>query len=192
MGARDEPGASAFGAGRLTARAAGPESAVRAVRQVDEPAGSIEISSLAAADGEVSVMPRARWFVFGFLLIAAVIGGFMIARGPFDAHSAIAYDQFLADFQAGEVGHIVQWRDQLEIAEDGALRSVVVPPDRDLPADLGQARVKGNVGIAQSRLPDLWLAVITPWVPLLLGVSAILIWISAVIRNQERPRPVGS
>lgn len=130
-------------------------------------------------------MPRARWFVIGFLLVAAVLGGLLNARGPFDAHPAIAYDEFLADFQAGRVEQIVQWRSQLEVTEGATLLSVVVPTDRDLPADLAHARVAGGVGISYARLPDAWLGVMTPWVPVMLALAAVLIWGSATLRNRR-------
>jgi hypothetical protein len=130
-------------------------------------------------------MPRARWFIVGFLLIAAVVGGLLSARGPFGQHQALAYDQFLADFEAGRVGQVTQWRDQLEVSEDGALFTVVVPADRDLQSDLGRARVAGGVGIAYAGLPDAWLGTMTPWIPLLLALAAALIWISAILRDRR-------
>src|SRR3990172_3541879 len=114
----------------------------RAVRHVEWHARAPENAAGGATDppdGRCGTMPRARWFVVGFLLVAAVVGGVLNERGPFGAHSALAYDQFLADFQAGKVEQIVQWRDQLEVTEQGAMLSVVVPPERDLRADLGQA-----------------------------------------------------
>lgn len=130
-------------------------------------------------------MPRARWFVIGFLLIAAVVGGLLNARGPFDAHPPLAYDQFLADFQGSRVEQITQWRDQLEVTDQGALRSVVVPADRDLQSDLAQARSAGGVGISYSGLPDAWLGAMTPWVPLLLALGALLIWVTAIARSRR-------
>lgn len=130
-------------------------------------------------------MPRARWFVVGFLLIAAVAGGLLNARGPFGSHPALAYDQFLADFQAGKVEQITQWRDQLEVNEQGVLLLVVVPADRDLQSDLGQARVAGGVGLALASVPDAWLGAMTPWVPLLLALAAVLIWATAIARSRR-------
>ncbi len=130
-------------------------------------------------------MPRVGWFVVGFLLIAAVVGGWLNARGPFDTHPALAYDQFLADFGAGRVEQIVQWRDQLEVTEQGALRSVVVPADRDLPADLSQARATGGVGITYAGLPDAWLGSMTPWIPGLMALAALLIWVTAIVRSRR-------
>jgi hypothetical protein len=130
-------------------------------------------------------MPRSRWLVIGFLLVAAAVGGLLNARGPFDAHPTLAYERFLADFEAGKVDQIVQWRDQLEVTEQGALRSVTVPPDRDLEADLGQARVAGGVGLSYARLPDSWLVPLTPWVPLLLAFAAMLIWMSSIARSRK-------
>jgi hypothetical protein len=145
-------------------------------------------------------MPPARWLVVGFLLIAVVVGGLLNARGPFDAHPALAYGQFLADFQAGKVEQTVQWRNQLEVTEQGALRSVVVPANRDLPADLAQARAAGGVGINYAGLPDAWLGVMTPWIPVLLASAALLIWVTAIVRSRRRasgsdragnPQPAG-
>jgi peptidoglycan/LPS O-acetylase OafA/YrhL len=130
-------------------------------------------------------MPRARWFVIGFLLIAAVVGGLLNARGPFDPHQPLAYDQFLADFQAGQVGQISQWRDQLEVTDQGALRSVVVPADHDLWSDIGQARWAGGVGISYAAIPDEWLGLMTPWVPLLLALGGFLLWVTAIARNRR-------
>jgi hypothetical protein len=143
-------------------------------------------------------MPRARWFVVGYLLVAAVVGGVLNERGPFGAHPALAYDQFLADFQAGKVERIVQWRDQLEVTEQGAMHSVVVPLERDLQADLGQARRASGVGISYTRLADQWLGLMTPWVPFLIAVAAILIWATAIARirrsgfsSAQRLHPAG-
>ena len=68
-------------------------------------------------------MPRARWFVAGFLLTAAVVGGLLNERGPFDARSSLAYEQFLADVEAGRVERIAQWRDRLEAFLRGAARA---------------------------------------------------------------------
>ncbi len=130
-------------------------------------------------------MLRARWFVVGFLLIAAVVGGLLTARGPFDAHPALTYEQFLADVQAGRVGQITQWRDQLEVTDQGTLRSVLVPADRDVQSDLARASWAGGVGISYAGLPDDWLGALTPWVPLLLALAAALIWASAIVRNRR-------
>lgn len=139
-------------------------------------------------------MPRARWFVVAFLLFAAVIGGLLNARGPFDTHPSVAYDQFLADFQAGKVERIVQWQDRLEVTEQGALISVDVPADRDLPADLAQALRASGVGISYSRLPDAWLGTMTPWFPVVLALAAVLIWATAIVRSRRASRsgPAGS
>jgi hypothetical protein len=136
-------------------------------------------------------MPHARWFVVGFLLIAAVVGGFLNARGPFDAHPALAYEQFLTDFETGSVGQIVQWRNQLEVTDRGAFRSVVVPADRDLLADLAQARAAGGVGINYSALPDAWLATMTPWIAVLLALAALVIWVTAIVRSRRLASATG-
>jgi hypothetical protein len=129
-------------------------------------------------------MSHARWFVIGSLLIAAVIGLLLNARGPFDAHPSLAYDQFLADFQRGSVEQIVQWRNQLEVTHQGALWSVMVPADRALPADLGEARAAGRVGVNFSTLPDAWLPARTPWIPALLGLVAMVVWVTAIVRGR--------
>jgi hypothetical protein len=134
-------------------------------------------------------MPRARWFAVGFVLVAAAVGGLLNARGPFDAHQPLAYDQFIADVQAGKVAKISQWRDQLEVAELGALRSVVVPADRDLSTDLGIARAAGGVGITIVGVPDRWVEAMTPSVPMLLALAAALIWATAILRGR-RPVPM--
>jgi hypothetical protein len=130
-------------------------------------------------------MPRTRWIVAGLLLLAAVLSGLLNARGPFDTHASLGYDQFLTDFQAGQVQRIVQWRDQLEATEGATLFSVVVPAARDLPADLARARQAGGVAIDHSRLPDAWLWTMTTWVPLLLTVAAVLIVVTAVVRSRR-------
>lgn len=130
-------------------------------------------------------MPRSRSLIVGFLLIAAAVGGLLNARGPFDAHTDLAYDQFLTDFQAGNVEQIVQWRDRLEVTEQGALFSVGVPAQRDLPADLAQARHAGGVAINFAVLPDAWLGVMTPWVPVVLALASVLIWVAAMARNRR-------
>ena len=62
-------------------------------------------------------MPRTRWIVIGGVLAVGIIGGALNARGPFAAHPSLAYPQFLADFQAGRVDQMAQWRDQLEVTE---------------------------------------------------------------------------
>jgi hypothetical protein len=128
-------------------------------------------------------MPRARWFVVGFLLVAALLGGVVNARGPFGTHASLAYTQFLADFQAGRVEQIVQWRDQLEVTESGQLLAVTVPPETDLAADLAQARQAGGVGVNTALIPDAWLGLFTPWVPILILVAAALIGVTAIARN---------
>lgn len=135
--------------------------------------------------GRWSKVPRTRWFVAGFLVMAAVVGGVFSARGPFDAHPALAYGPFLMDYQGGKVEQIVQWRDHLEVTVQGVLLTVAVPPDRDLQADLAEARRAGRVGITYSRIPDAWLGVMTPWVPLLLAVAAVLIWATAIVRSRR-------
>ena len=130
-------------------------------------------------------MPRARWFVVGFLFAAALIGGVLDERGPFGQHPSLSYTQFLADFQAGDGEQIVQWRDQLEVTEADQLLLVTVPPDRDLTADLAQAKLAGNVGISWAHIPDDWLSLFTHWVPFLILVAAALIWVTAIARNRR-------
>jgi hypothetical protein len=130
-------------------------------------------------------MPRARWFVIGFMLVATLVGGVLNARGPFAAHRSLAYAQLLADFEAGRVERIVQWRDQLEVTESGELLIVTVPPEKDLAVDLAQARLAGGVGIDFAQIPDSWLSTYTPWVPVLLLVAGALIWGTGIARNRR-------
>ncbi len=134
-------------------------------------------------------MPRALWFVVGFIVlaIAATLG--LSARGPFASHPEIEYDQFLADFQAGSVAQIVRWNDQLEVTLDDAVVSVTVPADRDLMADLDTARWAGGVGINLTTLPGIWLSMMTPWVPFLIALAAVLIYGTAIVRNRRHAAP---
>jgi hypothetical protein len=40
-----------------------------------------------------------------------------------------------------------------------------------------------------TRLPDAWLVVMTPWVPFLLALAAVLIWVTAIARHwRQRSR----
>ncbi len=130
-------------------------------------------------------MPRARWLVVGSLLIAAVLGTALDARGPLGAHPALAYDQFLADVQAGRVERLVQWRDRLEVTEQSAPFTVVVPSERDLQADLAQARRAGSVGVELVRVPDAWLGMLTPAVPIVLVLAAGAVWVAAIAGNRR-------
>lgn len=135
-------------------------------------------------------MPRARWIVIGFFAVSALVSGVLNARGPFGAHPALAYTQFLADFEAGRVERIVQWQGRLEVTESGQLLSVVVPPEADLEADLARARVAGGVGISFGHIPDAWLGLLTPWVPVQILLAAALIWTTGIVRNRrETARP---
>ena len=137
-------------------------------------------------------MPRARWLVVGFLMIAVVVGGSLNALGPFDDHPRIAYDQVFADYAARRIDHISQWRDQLEIVEvDGAVLRAVVPPERDFWSDFDEARHTYMNAFAYSRLSDAWLIVMTPWVLILLAVAAALIWVTAVVRNRRQASDIG-
>jgi hypothetical protein len=130
-------------------------------------------------------MPRTRWLVIGALLVAAVMGTALEARGPFGAHPTVAYDQFLADVQAGKVDRIVQWRDRLEVTERGAPLSVIVPAERDLQADLAQARRAGGVGIDLAWMPDAWLGMMTPAVPVVLVLVACFVWLAAIVEDRR-------
>ena len=132
-------------------------------------------------------MPRARWVVIGFVVVTALIGGVLNARGPFAPHPALAYPQFLADFEAGRVERIVQWQDRLEVTEGGRHLAVVVPPEVDLHADLVQARRAGGVGISFGHIPDAWLGLLTPWIPVLIVLAAVLIWTTGIARNRRAP-----
>lgn len=141
-------------------------------------------------------MSRTRSIVIGSLLAAGVIGGVLNARGPFAAHPSLSYPQFLADFEAGRVEQVEQWHDQLEVTEVSQRLLVVVPPDVDLAADLAQARWAGGVGISWARMPDPWLERYTPWVPVLILLASVLIWMGALARNRRAtpssPAPVAS
>jgi len=128
-------------------------------------------------------MPRALWLVVGFLVLATLVGGVLNERGPFDAHPSLSYAQFLDDFGAGQVERIIQWRDQLEVTRQGELLTVLVPAGRDLPADLAQARRLGAWSF--SRVPDTWLYLHTPAVPILILVGAALLWATAIARNRR-------
>ena len=130
-------------------------------------------------------MPRGRWLLVASLLIAAALGTALDARGPFGEHPALAYGQFLADVQAGTVERIVQRRDRLEVIEEGTLLSVIVPAERDLQADLAQARQAGGVGIDLARIPDAWLGMMTPALPAVLVLVASLVWVAAVMGSRR-------
>ena len=129
-------------------------------------------------------MPRTRWFVIGFLLMALAVSGVVNARGPFASHPSLAYDQLLVDFEAGSVGDTVRWRDQLEVDESGSLWFVIVPPDRDLMTDLDRARWAGGVSVSVATLPDIWIGQ-TLLIPGLLVLAAALIWITAIVRSRR-------
>jgi hypothetical protein len=130
-------------------------------------------------------MPRARWFVVGFLVAGALVGGVVNERGPFDEHPSLSYTQFLVDVQAGDVREIVQWRDRLEVTEAGQLLTVIVPPENDAAAGLAQARLAGKGGINWVYIPDAWLSLFTPWVPFLILVAGMVIWVTAIARNRR-------
>lgn len=129
-------------------------------------------------------MPRVRWFVIGCLVAVALVGGALNERGPFGQHPSLSYAQFLADFQAGDVGQILQWRDQIEVTEADQLLLVTVPPDRDLTADLAQAKLAGSGGITWVHVPDGWMTSHTPWIPVVILVAAALIWAAAIARTR--------
>jgi hypothetical protein len=131
-------------------------------------------------------MARARWIAVGFLLVAAIAAVVLNERGPFGTHPTVAYPAFLADFAAGRVERIVQWRDRLEVTVGDRLVSVTVPPEADLATDLGRARVAGGVGLSLTRLPDAWLGTLTPLVPGLILVAAAVTWATALVRNGRR------
>ena len=129
-------------------------------------------------------MPRTRWLVIGALLAVGIVGGAMNARGPFEAHASLSYAQFLADFEAGRVGQIAQWRNQLEVTEGSALLGVVVPVTADFPLDLAPAR-RAGVAMNLAIIPDNWLGSYTPWVPGLILVAGAVIWVSALVRARR-------
>ena len=133
----------------------------------------------------VDRMPRTRWLVIGVLLAVGIVGGAINARGPFEAHPSLSYAQFLADFEAGRIGQIAQWRDQLEVTEESAVLGVVVPVTADFPLDLAQARRAGGVAMNLAIIPDNWLGSYTPWVPGLILVAGAVIWVSALVRARR-------
>lgn len=110
----------------------------------------------------------------------ALVVGVLGSRGPFGEHPVLAYDQFLTDFQAGRVGQVTQWRDQLEVSDSGQLWSVTVPPDRDVLLDLGPARFEGGVGINYGSVPDPWLTTTAPLVPAAFAVAGLVVWVTAM------------
>ncbi|MBI2763655.1 MAG: hypothetical protein HYX54_07910 [Chloroflexi bacterium] len=130
-------------------------------------------------------MPRTRWLVVGVLLAVGIVGGVINARGPFAAHPSLPYAEFLADFEAGRVSRIVQWRDQLEITEGSEQYLVVVPPTSNLGFDLGQARRAGGVGISMGGIPDDRVGIFTPWIPGLIILVGVVIWVSALARARR-------
>ncbi len=131
-------------------------------------------------------MLRTRWLVIAALLGVAILGSVIDARGPFAAHSSISYPQFLADFEAGRVQEITQWRDRLEITEGPELLLVTVPAGVSLMDDLGQARLRGGIGINLSTIPDAWLSSFTPLIPALLLVVGLVLWLPALLRRRPQ------
>jgi hypothetical protein len=118
--------------------------------------------------------------IVGILIIGSVIN----AAGPFGAHPTLAYSQFLADFETGHVEQIVRWRDRLEVAKASELFLVTVPDGADVALDLGQARVRGGVGIAFQTISDGWLVRDTPLVPMLLVGAGLFLWFPAARRGR--------
>ena len=116
----------------------------------------------------------------------AVLGAAADRIGPFGSRPDLAYTQFLADFEAGHVEQIVQWRDRLEVTEAGEAFQVVVPEATDIRADLAAARAAGGVGLNYSVVPDNWVMTQTPWVPATLLVAGLVVWLRALLR---RPSP---
>jgi len=92
-------------------------------------------------------MLHGRRLLVAVLLGVAFLGAAINAIGPFGAHPALAYPQFLADIEAGRVDQIVRWRDRLEVTERLEAFLVVVPEGSDLNLDLAQARAAGGVGM---------------------------------------------
>lgn len=135
-------------------------------------------------------MLHGRRLVVAVLIAVALVGGAVDALGPFGPHPALAYARFLADFEVGRVDRIVQWRDRLEVREGSESFLVVVPEGADLSGDLAQARLAGGVGISFGRIQDEWIAMYTPWVPALLLVGGLAVWLPAVRRL--RPGEGGS
>ncbi len=134
----------------------------------------------ACAEGVDQLMSRGRWLFIAALVAISAVGGVISSFGPFAPHPELSYSAFLADYQAGKVPQITQWRDRLEISDGGTLYLVVVPADRDLPTDLAAGRAATGVGFSRSGIPDNWLVATTPWVPGLLALAALVLWLRAV------------
>ena len=86
---------------------------------------------------------------------------------------------------------------------DGQVRHVGDPVAVVIGESLAQARDAGGAGtsFAFAHIPDAWLGLMTPWVPLVLSAAAMLIWVTSVARNRgfespssraSGPRPAGS
>lgn len=135
-------------------------------------------------------MPSARWVVGAVLLATVLVGGVLNERGPFDSHVSLSYEQLLDEFGAGRIERIVQWRDELQVTRGGRLLSVIVPAGRDLAADLAQARQQGPWSF--SRIPDTWLGIHTPAMPIAIFLAAVLLWTTGIARNRRAAVRMGS
>lgn len=129
-------------------------------------------------------MLHGRRLFIATIIAVAVLGSAINAIGPFGAHPGLAYARFIADFEAGRVEQVVQWRDRLEVTEGSESFLVMVPGDVDLAGDLARARRAGGVGMNFAWIPDNWLVPNTPWVPALLLVAGLLIWLRVLLRGR--------
>lgn len=131
-------------------------------------------------------MPRARTVAVGLLVVAGLVGTFLNERGPFADTPVITYEQVFTDYAAQKVEQFSQWRDQIQIREtDGRVFRAVVPAGHTFFDDFARARETYIYGYAYESVPDDWLAMSTPWAPMLLLIAAVLIWSSSLIRGRR-------
>ncbi len=130
-------------------------------------------------------MLHGRRLLVATITAIVIVGTAINAAGPFHAHPALAYSQLLADFEAGRVEQITQWRNRLEVTARAGTFLAEIPDGADFPLDLTRARVAGGVGSSLAVLPDDWLVPLTPWVPALLLVAGLVIWLRAVLLGRR-------
>ncbi len=130
-------------------------------------------------------MLHGRRLLVATIIAITILGTAINAAGPFRAHPALAYPQLLADFEAGRVEQIAQWRDRLEVTEGSGMFLIEIPDGADFPLDLARARMAGGVGYSLAVIPDDWLVPFTPWVPALLLVAGLVIWLRAVLLGRR-------
>ena len=138
-------------------------------------------------------MSRGRWLFIAAFIAVSVVGTVINNLGPFAPHPELSYAAFLADYRAGKVPEIAQWRDRLEVSDGGTLNLVVVPADRDLRADLAAGRAPTGVGFSMRGFPDSWLVQFTPFIPGLLVLGALILWLPALrARHGRGAEPVAA